>query len=102
MSGIKFKVGSGDLTAGRTEIKRAGEAINSKETPGTGKTSFGAEAGVISVSDRAAQVGKLIEQIKDAPDIRQEQVEALRQKIGAGEYDPPAGEIADAILKDEQ
>ena len=102
MSGIKFKVGNGDLTAGRTEIKRAGEGMNSKETPVSGKQSFDAEAGVISVSDRAAQVGKLIEKIKDAPDIRQEQVEALRQKIEAGEYNPPAEEIADAILKDEQ
>jgi flagellar biosynthesis anti-sigma factor FlgM len=102
MSGIKIRVGSGDLTANRTETKRAGEGTGAKETQGAGKQSFEAEAGVISVSNRAAQVGRLVEKVKDAPDIRHEQVEALRRKIETGEYNPPAAEIADAILKDEK
>ena len=113
MSGIKFKVGNDDPAAARAagssvsrseENKRAGEVGKTPETNYTadlGKQSFDREAGKISVSELAAQVGKLVDKVKDAPEIRQERVEALRRQIETGEYNPPATEIADAILKNE-
>jgi flagellar biosynthesis anti-sigma factor FlgM len=55
----------------------------------------------LNLSDRASQVGKLVEQIKDLPDVRTEKVNALREKIQSGEYKPSGADIADAILKDE-
>ena len=56
----------------------------------------------INVSNRAATAGKMVEKLQDVPDVRQERVEALRQKIESGEYKPSAESIADAILKDEE
>lgn len=56
----------------------------------------------LKLSDRAANVVKLVDKLKDAPDVRLERVEALRDKIAAGEYKPDARDIASAILKDEK
>lgn len=55
----------------------------------------------INVSDRAAEVGKLVSKIKELPEVRSEKVEAARGKIEAGEFAPTATEIAEAILRDE-
>ena len=56
----------------------------------------------LEFSGRAADAGKLLEQLKNLPDARQEKIETLRGQIAAGEYDPTSETIADAILKDEQ
>ncbi len=56
----------------------------------------------IEVSSRASEVGKLVDQLKDLPDVRQKRVEALRGKIAAGEFNPSGEDIADAILNDEK
>ena len=53
----------------------------------------------IQLSGEAAKIGKLVETIKDLPDVRQEKVDALREKIEAGEYNPSSVDIADAMLK---
>ena len=55
----------------------------------------------LEFSERATEVGKLIEQVKQFPDVRQAKVNELRTQITAGEYHPTSEEIADAILKDE-
>jgi negative regulator of flagellin synthesis FlgM len=55
----------------------------------------------VSVSDKSAEFGKLIDRIKQLPDVRQDRVDELKQKIAAGDYHPSAEEIADALLKDE-
>lgn len=52
------------------------------------------------ISDRAAEVGKFVDRIKDLPEIRQEKVEILRQQVERGEYDSSSKDIADAILRD--
>lgn len=56
----------------------------------------------LKLSDRAASVGKLVDQLKELPNVRLDRVEALREKIAAGEYKPDSTDIANAILKDEQ
>ncbi|MCW5960185.1 MAG: flagellar biosynthesis anti-sigma factor FlgM [Pyrinomonadaceae bacterium] len=55
----------------------------------------------LELSDRAAEVGKLVDQVKQLPDVRQEKVAELRVQIAAGEYQPTDEEIANAIIKDE-
>ena len=52
-------------------------------------------------SDRGSQVRNLTERAAGLPDIRQEKVDAIREKINTGEFKPSGGDIADAILRDE-
>jgi negative regulator of flagellin synthesis FlgM len=56
----------------------------------------------ISVSERAATAERLAAHVKQLPDVRQEKVEALRERIQSGSYKPSASDIANAILKDEE
>ena len=55
----------------------------------------------LQISNQAANFGKLVDQIKDLPEVRTEQVNALRDQITKGEYQPSNEDIAEAILKDE-
>lgn len=55
----------------------------------------------VEFSDRAAEVGKLVDEVKQFPDVRQDLVEELRVQVSAGEYHPTNEEIAHGILKDE-
>jgi negative regulator of flagellin synthesis FlgM len=56
----------------------------------------------VKVSERAANIGRLSARATELPDVRQEKVEALRERIQSGAYDPKASDIADAIIKDEK
>lgn len=66
-----------------------------------GSSSTPSEADKIKVSERAADVGRLTARASALPDVRQEKVEALRERVQSGSYDPSAKDIADAILKEE-
>jgi negative regulator of flagellin synthesis FlgM len=55
----------------------------------------------VNVSNRAAEVGKLVDDIKQFPDVRQDLVNELKVQVSAGEYNPTSDEIAAGILKDE-
>lgn len=56
----------------------------------------------LELSNRASEVGKFVEQLKELPDVREEKVSGLREQISSGSYQPSGEDIADAILKDEQ
>lgn len=56
----------------------------------------------LEISSRATEVGRLVEQLKAMPDVRQERVDALKQQIKEGKFAPSANEIANAILNDER
>ena len=56
----------------------------------------------LRLSSGAAAVGRLVDVMKELPDVRSERVETLRGKIAAGQFDPASDEIAAAIIKDEQ
>ena len=56
----------------------------------------------VDVSAAAKEIGQLVERAKSLPGIRQERVDALRERIESGQYDVSAQTIADAILRDEQ
>lgn len=55
----------------------------------------------VTLSERAAEADRLKELAAGLPDVRAEKVAHLRGLVRAGEYDPPAAAIADAILRDE-
>jgi flagellar biosynthesis anti-sigma factor FlgM len=73
-----------------TEIGRAPE---NKKAVSADKVDF---------SGRGSEVGKLIEQMKALPDVRQTKVSNLRDQIGAGTYNPSGSQIANAIIRDER
>lgn len=85
---------------------RAAEAKQTSETNKTGasdaKGKVAATEDKLQFSERATEVGKLTEQVKQLPDIREDKVNALREKIAAGEFNPSSEQIAAAILKDEK
>lgn len=82
---------------GRNDVKRAGKNETQPiENKGV------VESDTVSISGVASETGKLVEQIKEFPDIRQDRVSEVRQQISAGNFQPSNEEIADAILKDEQ
>jgi negative regulator of flagellin synthesis FlgM len=56
----------------------------------------------VSVSERAADVGRLTARASELPDVRQEKVEQLRERIRSGSYNPSASDIAGAIFKEEK
>lgn len=56
----------------------------------------------LDISSRASEVGRLVDQLKAMPDVRQERIDALREQVAAGTYRPTGDSIADAILKDDR
>lgn len=52
----------------------------------------------LEISDRAAEVGKLVGDIKVMGDVRAERVEALSGEVAAGTYNPEGEQIADAMI----
>ncbi len=56
----------------------------------------------VKVSDAAAEVGNLLDRVRQMPDVRPERVEAAREKIVSGSYERDAKRIADAILDQER
>ncbi len=55
----------------------------------------------LEFSNRAAEVGKFVEQVKELPDIRENRIQEVSQKLSNGEFKPSNEDVADAILKEE-
>ena len=60
------------------------------------------ESDKVNLSTVALETGKLVDRLKELPDVRQDRVEELQQQIASGNFQPTSIAIADAILKDEQ
>jgi len=96
---------------GKINFDKAGDAKAIHSTRHTdpkktdAKTAVGGEATIsndrMQFSSEASEVGKLVDQIKQLPDIRTEKVNDLRARIETGNYDPAGEDIAAAILKHE-
>lgn len=56
----------------------------------------------VSFSGKAAEVGKLVNELKQLPDVRAERVEEVRTKLELGDFAPSAREIVDAIVEEEK
>lgn len=82
---------------GQSEVKKSGseaaKPLEVTKTTGEDKLEF---------SNRGTEVGKLVDQLKGMSQSRQEKIEALREQISSGTYNPSSEDIADAILKDEK
>lgn len=84
-------------TARQTEARSADKS---------GSASAGAKAETgedkLRFSERASDIGRLVDQLKELPDMREAKINALREQIEAGEYNPSSEDIADAILREER
>lgn len=80
-------------------VRRAEEAPQTAQTAQTGGAT--ASPDKVTVSGRASEAGRIAARVAELPDVRQERVEQLRLQVLSGDYDPPAADIADAILRDE-
>lgn len=80
---------------------------NSVRTAGDQSSSGAAGAKIqagqdkMQFSERAGEIGRLVDQLKDLPDMREAKVNSLREQIAAGAYRPSSDDIAAAILNEE-
>jgi len=82
---------------GQSEVKKtSNEPVKIPDVQKSG------EEDKLEFSNRGTEVGKLVEEVKNAADIRQEKIAALKDKISTGGYNPSSDAIAEAILKDEK
>jgi flagellar biosynthesis anti-sigma factor FlgM len=83
---------------GQSEVKKSGgdlaKPIETSKTGNEDKVEF---------SNRGTEVGKLVDQVRDLPDGRdEEKISQLREQISSGNYNPSSDAIADAILNDKK
>jgi negative regulator of flagellin synthesis FlgM len=85
----------------RAQNERAEKTAGAQSVPGKElKVSLGKDK--VELSGKSAEFSKLVDQLKQLPDVRQDRVNELKQKISSGNYEPSAEDIADAILNDEK
>ena len=77
----------------RTPADEAGRAVKGKKAVGEDRVEF---------SSRASEVTKLVDQVKQLPDVREARISELRAQIADGKFNHSAQDIADAILSDER
>lgn len=75
----------------RANEKREEKAANNLLTPND----------QINVSDRAASIQQIVDKISNIPQVRQDRVEALREQVQSGSFNPSSEDIADAILRED-
>jgi negative regulator of flagellin synthesis FlgM len=85
-------------------VTRSNEAnrTNQAEKTQSPTSNTESESDRITVSGRAETVERLAARANELPDVRQDKVEAMRERIQSGTYKPSASDIAGAILKDER
>lgn len=78
--------------------------LRSEETAGakTSETKSHSAKDKVSFSSSAAEVGRLVDQIKNLPDERKGLVHQFKTEILADQYKPSSADIADAIISDEE
>ena len=54
----------------------------------------------VELSEKASDLNKIRELVLRTPDIREEKVELLREKIASGSYNVSSQEIADKMLRE--
>jgi negative regulator of flagellin synthesis FlgM len=97
---IKLNNSQGNDAVQAAKNARAEKAGSKPVESKADKVSLGGDK--IELSHKGAKVSQMVDQIKQMPDVRQDRVDELKQKIASGEYGPSSDKIAAAILKDEK
>jgi negative regulator of flagellin synthesis FlgM len=61
--------------------------------------STSAESAQVNLSQESKVAQKASETIRNTPDVRQEKIQALKEKIEAGEYQIDSDKVADKLLR---
>ena len=83
----------------------SGVGKKSGQSKGTGRVRHGGKetdktGDLVNISSEAAKIRQLTSMIEDIPDIRESQVNALKQKVKTGQYQPDSNKTARAIIRE--
>lgn len=101
MNPVKLNGGEVDLRrtpTARVEAERGADPNASVPVRTTGALTT---SDSVQVSPRATEIGELTSKVEQLPDVRADRVAALRSQVQSGTYNPPAADIAEAMLKDQ-
>jgi flagellar biosynthesis anti-sigma factor FlgM len=82
---------TGSSGTGRVEGAQSGQVKSSQ------KAASNEPNDTVQLSSGQATVRQLVSQLGQIPDIRQEQVSAIRSAIESGKYNPSNGQVAGAL-----
>jgi flagellar biosynthesis anti-sigma factor FlgM len=82
---------SGSSGTGRVEDAQSGQVKSSQKAVSAEPND------TVQLSSGQATVRQLVSRLDQIPDIRQEQVSALRSAIGSGHFNPSNGQVAGAV-----
>lgn len=57
------------------------------------------QAAQVEISNRAQEVQRITQLIKDLPDVREDRVQALKAQVESGTYNVSSEDIADLIIR---
>ena len=85
--------------SGSSDVKKSEEAKKTKEKKSVSATEIlGAPAAKTQISDKAKEASKIKAAASAAPEVREERVAALKQRIADGNYKVDSKAIADKLV----
>ena len=95
---------AGTGSPGRIDSDRRAASTRSEENRGTATEAVPAVMGDdrVELTDTATRLSALADDVRAASGVDLEKVEAIRQRIADGQYEIDAGQIADALIRQEQ
>ena len=95
---------AGSSNPSRIDNERRAAEARSEDSASTAKTAVPAVMGDdrVELTDTATRLSALADDVRAASGVDLEKVEAIRQRIADGQYEIDAGQIADALIRQEQ
>lgn len=85
------------LQSKQAEVKQAAPARKADVSEESTASSVSAR---VNLSEESKEALKAAEIVRETPDVRLERVQALKEKIEAGEYQVDSRKVADKMLRD--
>lgn len=80
-------------------IPRVMKAYNQKKVYSAGKAEGVGKRDEMSISQEAQIMSKVMQKIKETPEVREEKVQEIKQQLSRGTYSVKADQVAEGILK---
>jgi len=81
-----------------TSISPIGSVQAATRVSQVNKNNLGSERDKVAVSENAQIFQKLVQQVKELPDVREDRVKAIAEQIARGEFSLDADSIAASML----
>ena len=93
-----MRIDSQNPTTGTTGTSGADNIQTAQvKAPQSQRTALPEPSDTVQLSGGAATVQQLVSQLGEIPDLRQEQVSALRSALDSGQYNPSNAQVAEAL-----